>query len=202
MFPLTQLERFLGRNVYNPCLILGGIAIITWPFPVGMMQFFYYLSLIALSSLVIWRAGDHFSPAAEFIEAHHNVPQSVKAAVIDAIASSFPEFAVAVIAVVVIGRFEVGVATVAGSALYNVLVIPAASGLVAATPLVLSREVIWRDSLFYLLVVTVLVFFFIPNDRMEYWYCFCFLFPLCRLYLFTAPTLQESSGTNSAHGNS
>ena len=159
MFPFRQLERFLGRNLFKPFLILGGIAIITWPFAIGVMQFFYFLSLIILSSLVIWRAGDHFSPAAEFIEAHHNVPQSVKAAVIDAIASSFPEFAVVIIAVIILGRFEVGVATVAGSALYNVLVIPAASGLVAVTPLVLSREVVWRDSLFYLLVVAVMVFF-------------------------------------------
>ena len=159
MFPFRQLERFSGPYVYKPCLILGAIAVITWPFTVGMVQFFHYFSLITLTSLVIWRAGDHFSPAAEFIERHHNVPQSVKAAVIDAIASSFPEFAVALIAVIVIGRFEVGVATVAGSALYNVLVIPAASGLVAVTPLVLSREVVWRDSLFYLLVVAVLVFF-------------------------------------------
>ena len=198
MFPLTQLERFLGRSVYKPCLILGGIAIITWPFPVGMMQFFYYLSLIALSSLVIWRAGDHFSPAAEFIEAHHNVPQSVKAAVIDAIASSFPEFAVAVIAVIVIGRFEVGVATVAGSALYNVLVIPAASGLVAATPLVLSREVIWRDSLFYLVVVTVLVFFLYQTTEWSIGIASVFFF-LYVAYIFLLHQHYKNHQEQTAH---
>jgi len=106
---------------------------------------------------VIWRAGDFFSPAAEFIEDHHNIPQSVKAAVIDAVASSFPEFAVAIIAVLMIGQAEVGIATVIGSALYNILIIPAAVGLVATTPVLVSKEVVWRDNLFYVMVVFLLL---------------------------------------------
>ena len=157
MNPVVRIADFLGPSIYKPTLILAAIALITWPFQVEFAEFFFYLSLIGLSSVIIWRAGDHFAPAAEYIENHHNIPQSVKAAVIDAIASSFPEFAVAVIAVIFLGQFEVGVATIAGSALYNVLVIPAASGLVAVTPLVVSREVVWRDSIFYLGVVAVLL---------------------------------------------
>ncbi|MBF0288816.1 MAG: sodium:calcium antiporter [SAR324 cluster bacterium] len=157
MNPLVKIQNFLGPTVYKPSLVLAVIALATWPLPVGFFQFFYFMATIGLASLIIWRAGDHFAPAAEFIEEHHNIPQSVKAAVIDAVASSFPEFAVAVIAVMFLGKFEVGVATIAGSALYNVLIIPAAAGLVATTPLVLSREVVWRDSLFYLLVVLVLI---------------------------------------------
>lgn len=159
MNPLKKLEQFLGKSIYKPTLVLAAIALITWPITLSFAQFFFYIALICLSSIVIWKAGDHFAPAAEYIEDHHNIPQSVKAAVIDAIASSFPEFAVAVIAVMILGRFEVGVATIAGSALYNVLVIPAAAGLVAATPLVVSREVVWRDSFFYLGVVLVLLAF-------------------------------------------
>lgn len=157
MNPLKTLEQFLGKRTYKPTLVLAGIAAITWPISMASVQFFYFFALICLSSIVIWKAGDHFAPAAEYIEDHHNIPQSVKAAVIDAIASSFPELAVAVIAVLVLGRFEVGVATIAGSALYNVLIIPAAAGLVAASPLVVSREVIWRDSFFYLGVVVILI---------------------------------------------
>ncbi len=157
MNPLVKIQNFLGPKIYKPTLILAGVALVTWPIPLGFFQFFCFLATICLASIIIWKAGDHFAPAAEFIEDHHNLPQSVKAAVIDAIASSFPEFAVAVIAVMFLGQFEVGVATIAGSALYNVLIIPAASGLVATTPLILSREVVWRDSLFYLAVVVVLI---------------------------------------------
>ncbi|MBF0276721.1 MAG: sodium:calcium antiporter [SAR324 cluster bacterium] len=157
MNPVVVVANFFGPKIYKPSLILAAVIIITWPIDAGFFQFFFFFSAIALSSIIIWRAGDHFSPAAEFIEEHHNLPQSVKAAVIDAVASSFPEFAVAMIAVIFLGRFDVGVATIAGSALYNVLVIPAAAGLVAATPLVVSREVVWRDSLFYLMVVAVLI---------------------------------------------
>ncbi len=106
---------------------------------------------------MIWRAGDFFSSAAKYIENQYNIPQSVKAAVIDAIASSFPEFAVAVIAVLVLGYAEVGIATIVGSALYNVLVIPSVVGIVAITPVLVSKEVVWRDSLLYLIVVVVLL---------------------------------------------
>lgn len=153
---LVKLEHFLGPKIYKWSLILIGIIAFTSFIHFYVAQLAYNTALIVLSSIVIWRAGDHFAPAAEFIEDHHNLPQSVKAAVIDAIASSFPEFAVAVIAVMFLGQFDVGVATIAGSALYNVLVIPAAAGLVAATPLVVNKEVVWRDSLFYLFVVVVL----------------------------------------------
>jgi len=157
MNPLVRLQQFIGLKLYKVVLVLAVIALATLPLSLGVFQGIHYIAVIAIASIVIWRAGDHFSPAAEFIEDHHNLPQSVKAAVIDAIASSFPEFAVAIIAVLVLGKFEVGVATIAGSALYNVLVIPAAAGLVATTPLIVSREVVWRDSLFYLGTVIVLI---------------------------------------------
>ncbi len=109
-----------------------------------------------LSTIIIWRAGDFFSSAATCIQEKHEIPQSIKAAVIDAVASSFPEFCVAVIAVIMIGRAEVGISSIIGSALYNVLVIPAAAGLVATSPMIISREVVWRDNIFYFGVVLLL----------------------------------------------
>ena len=58
---------------------------------------------------MIWRAGIFFCSAANYIQKKHEIPQSIKAAVIDTIASSFLEFCVAVIAVIMIGRAEVGI---------------------------------------------------------------------------------------------
>ncbi len=65
-----------------------------------------------------------------------------------------------------IGRAEVGISSIVGSALYNVLVIPAASGLVAASPMVISREVVWRDNIFYFGVVLLLgaILWIFPNE--------------------------------------
>ena len=124
------------------------------------------IAVILIATLIIWRAGDFFSPAATYIQNKHDIPQSIKAAVIDAIASSFPEFCVAIIAVILIGRAEVGISTIVGSALYNVLVIPAAAGLVAASPMVISREVVWRDNIYYLGVTLLLgaMLWMFPNE--------------------------------------
>ena len=63
-----------------------------------------WITLIVIATIIIWRAGDFFSSAATYIQEKHEIPQSIKAAVIDAIVSSFPEFCVAVIAVILIGR--------------------------------------------------------------------------------------------------
>ncbi len=65
-----------------------------------------------------------------------------------------------------LGRAEVGIASIVGSALYNVLVIPAAAGLVAASPMVISKEVVWRDNLYYLGVTLLLgaMLWLFPNE--------------------------------------
>ena len=159
MNPFTPLIFFLGKGMFRHAMLLVGISIISWYLSVEGIDWAAYIlwiSLILLATIIIWRAGDFFSSAATYIQEKHEIPQSIKAAVIDAIASSFPEFCVAVIAVLMIGRAEVGISSIVGSALYNVLVIPAAAGLVATSPMVISKEVVWRDNIFYFGVVLLL----------------------------------------------
>jgi len=149
--------------------MFSGVSIIAWFLRqngILWSEYVLWIALIAIATIIIWRAGDFFSPAANYIQRKHKIPQSIKAAVIDAIASSFPEFCVAVIAVIMIGRAEVGISSIIGSALYNVLVIPAAAGLVATSPMVISREVVWRDNIFYLGVVLLLgaILLYFPNE--------------------------------------
>ena len=169
MNPITPFSFFFGKDMFRHAILLSGITIIAWFLTqngIGLASYFFWISLIMISTIVIWRAGDFFSPAASYIQNKHDIPQSIKAAVIDAIASSFPEFCVAVIAVIMIGRAEVGIASIVGSALYNVLVIPAAAGLVAASPMVISKEVVWRDNIYYLgvtLLLGVMLWLF-PNE--------------------------------------
>ncbi|MED5241779.1 MAG: sodium:calcium antiporter [SAR324 cluster bacterium] len=169
MNPIAPFSFFFGKDMFRHAILLSGIAIIAWFLEqngIGLASYFLWISLIMMSTIVIWRAGDFFSPAASYIQNKHDIPQSIKAAVIDAIASSFPEFCVAVIAVIMIGRAEVGIASIVGSALYNVLVIPAAAGLVAASPMVISKEVVWRDNMYYLGVTILLgaMLWLFPNE--------------------------------------
>ena len=169
MKPINNLVTFFGKDLIKHVLVFSIISVIAW----GLTQngflwggYVLWISLILISTIIIWRAGDFFSLAANYVQEKHDIPQSIKAAVIDAIASSFPEFCVAVIAVLMIGRAEVGIASVVGSALYNVLVIPAAAGLVAASPMVISKEVVWRDNIFYLAVTILLcaMLWLYPNE--------------------------------------
>ncbi len=162
-FNLVQpLRFFFGGGIYhhvaNLTVVIMALAILylvglkIWP-----VSFLLWVSLIVFASIVIWRAGDFFQPAADYVQEKHKLPESIKAAVIDAIASSFPEFCVAVIAVILLGRAEVGISSIVGSALYNVLIIPAAAGLVAKGPMKIGKEVVWRDSLMYFGVVILLL---------------------------------------------
>ncbi len=162
-FNLVQpLRFFFGGGIYhhvaNLTVVIMALAMLylvglkIWP-----VSFLLWVSLIVFASIAIWRAGDFFQPAADYVQEKHKLPESIKAAVIDAIASSFPEFCVAVIAVILLGRAEVGISSIVGSALYNVLIIPAAAGLVAKGPMKIGKEVVWRDSLMYFGVVILLL---------------------------------------------
>ena len=169
MNPFAPLLFFFGKDTFRHFILFSGISVIAWFLGLNGIIWAGYLlwtSLILIATLIIWRAGDFFSPAATYVQEKHEIPHSIKAAVIDAIASSFPEFCVAVIAVILIGRAEVGISSIVGSALYNVLVIPAAAGLVASSPMVISREVVWRDNIFYLGVVLLLgaMLWLFPNS--------------------------------------
>ncbi len=166
---INTLVTFFGKDLIKHVILFSIISFVAWFLTQNGIfwgGYILWISLILISTIIIWRSGDFFSLAANYIQEKHNIPQSIKAAVIDAIASSFPEFCVAVIAVLLIGRAEVGIASVVGSALYNVLVIPAAAGLVAASPMVISREVVWRDNIFYLAVTILLcaMLWFFPNE--------------------------------------
>ena len=184
MNPVKMLQVYLGPGMFRHTINISILAAICW---IALIQFPewkflgypLWISLILVSTVVIWRAGDFFSPGAEYIQKKHKLPESVKAAVIDAIASSFPEFCVAVIAVIILGRAEVGISSIVGSALYNVLVIPAAAGLMAPSALTINKEVVWRDNLYYLgvvvflLVALALPYFSVPVENPEpntqYW---------------------------------
>ena len=125
--------------------------------------------IILIATGVIWWFSNKLEDAAHALGEYLRLPASVKGAVLYAIPSSFPEFATAMVAVLWGEKpeFGIGLGTVAGSAVFNILLIPALSVLAATTAIrksgqetngiYISPRVFVRDGLFYLAVVIAFI---------------------------------------------
>lgn len=113
--------------------------------------------IILITSYVIYVAGNYFTDASSSLGNILHIQKSVKGATIDAISSSLPELLTALYAVLFFHQFEVGLGTIVGSALFNVLVIPGIAVLVAPVVFKIGKEVINRDALFYIGAVIALI---------------------------------------------
>ena len=82
-----------------------------------------------VSTAVIWKGSVWLESVAEKLAAYYGVPAVVQGAIIAAVGSSFPELSSTVIATFVHGDFELGVAVIVGSAVFNILVIPGLAAL-------------------------------------------------------------------------
>ena len=97
MNPISPLIFFFGKGMFRHALLIVGLSMISWYLKIegiGWVNYILWISLILLATIIIWSAGDFFSSAATYIQNKHEIPQSIKAAVIDPVASSLPDFAV------------------------------------------------------------------------------------------------------------
>ncbi|MFP4118489.1 MAG: sodium:calcium antiporter [Candidatus Woesearchaeota archaeon] len=115
------------------------------------------LGIIILTSAVIFVTGNIFASRSSRLGTYLGMSPSVKGATLDAISSSLPEFLVALFGVLFFNTFEVGMGTIAGSALFNILIIPGICVLVAPVAFKVNKEVIERDALFYIIAVFALL---------------------------------------------
>ena len=114
------------------------------------------LSLLAVvSTAIVWQGSELLDVAGQRLALYYGLPAVVQGAVVVAVGSSFPELASVVLAVLRHGSFDLGVGTIVGSAIFNILVIPAISAL-QRSPLRVNREVVYKDGQFYLLAIAVL----------------------------------------------
>ena len=125
------------------------------------------LVLIALSGHIIWKSTESFESAADFLGRH--MSQGVKGATINAVASSMPEFLTTMFFLFYIrdegafaDSFSGGLGVVSGSAIFNILIIPAAVIFFGAparseTPLEINRGIFRRDGLFLIFSNIVLI---------------------------------------------
>src|SRR6056297_2198872 len=101
--------------------MLGGLVPASLPLAVG---------LIILTTAVIWIGSGWLESSAEQLSAHYGLPPVVQGSIIVAVGSSFPELA-SVVFTALAGVFDMGVGGIVGSAIFNILVIPAVAGLAA-----------------------------------------------------------------------
>ncbi len=129
------------------------------------MDILINIGVVILTSLIIWYTGDKFAEASSKIGDYFHISRAVKGATLDAISSSLPELLVALFAVISFHKFEVGVGTIAGSALFNLLIIPGLCVLIAKKRFTVSKEVVSRDGVFYTIAVVALlvVLFYFKN---------------------------------------
>lgn len=123
-----------------------------------------YLIILLLSFYMIARVSDlYFIPSLDLISTRLKMRSDVAGATLMAVGSSAPELFIALIAVFhPDGHADIGMGTIVGSALFNVLVI------VGATALVRNAFVAWqpilRDTVFYLIAIGILTWFFFNDE--------------------------------------
>jgi len=133
------------------------------------------LILISISCVVIWRAGDGFMTASEYVG--RNLSEGVRGASINAIASSMPEVFTSIFFLFILSDkgegFSGGIGTTAGSAIFNSMVIPAVSviaviGIGLAKRIKVSKKVMLRDGI--ALILTELIFLVLISGSSLHWY--------------------------------
>ena len=131
-------------------MLLGGLLPDTTPVQVAV---------IVVATGMIWVGSGWLESAAEELSSYYGLPAVVQGSVVVAVSSSFPELA-SVVVTALSGSFGMGVGAVVGSAIFNVLVIPAVAGIVTDDPLDVNRTVVYKEAQFYMLAVSALVITF------------------------------------------
>ena len=120
------------------------------------------LIYIAISCLIIWRSAHGFEIASDFLG--RRLPPGIKGATLNAIASSMPEFLTTIFFLFYLRDaegFSGGLGVTSGSALFNLLIIPAMAVLVIFSmgkgkSIVLNKKVLMREGA--VLLISQIVF--------------------------------------------
>lgn len=123
------------------------------------MQILLYVGYVIGGTAICWIGSGMLEESSRRLANYYRLPAVVQGAVITAIGSSFPELSSTVLATLLHGTFDLGVASVVGSALFNILVIPGVSGLVGGR-MESGRLLVFKDVQFYITSVAVLTLTF------------------------------------------
>ena len=117
------------------------------------------VGIILAATVAIWKGSDWLEAASERLAAYYGLPEVVQGAIIVAVGSSFPELATVVVAAIG-GSMPLGVGAIVGSAIFNVLVIPAVAGIATGGDVDSNRTLVYKEAQFYMLAVSVLLITF------------------------------------------
>ena len=120
----------------------------------------FYLVLAILSTAVVWKGCVWLEASSEALSQYYRLPPIVQGAIVVAIGSSFPELAAVVVSALIHDEFELGIAAVVGSALFNIMIIPALAVLVGRDAMQSNRDLVYKEAQFYMIAVAVLLLTF------------------------------------------
>lgn len=125
-----------------------------------MLAILIPLGLAIIASAVVWVGSRSLESAANRLATGYNVPVMVQGAIIAAVGSSMPELTSVLLATLLHGEFELGVGSIVGSAVFNLLVIPGVVAFVGPGGLQTERDLAYKEALFYMLAVATLLLTF------------------------------------------
>ena len=108
-------------------------------------------------SALMWSACGRLEESTHRLALHYGIPDVVKGSVLTAVSSSIPELVTAILALTLHGDFELGLAAIVGSAIYNILVIPAFAVFARGKALEANKDLVYREAQFYLVSVISLM---------------------------------------------
>ena len=120
-----------------------------------MLTLVFLVVLATAGTALVWVGSSQLEPAADRLAVYYGLPMIVQGAVVVAIGSSMPELVAAVLAPLLHGDFDLGVAIIIGSAIFNVLVIPALATLLTSGGIDANRALVYKEAQFYLIAVAV-----------------------------------------------
>ncbi|MCT4553010.1 MAG: hypothetical protein N4A44_05070 [Alphaproteobacteria bacterium] len=146
----------------------------------GLVKNFPLLSIVLFSifsCIVISRASDSFEIGADYVGEKLGMSGGVKGATLDAVAGSFPEMITTLIFLLLMrdaNGFAGGIATTAGSGIFNAIVIPMA--IIFSVKFVfnhkkkisINKKIVVRDG--FSLLLTTYIFIRLANSDALYWY--------------------------------
>lgn len=112
--------------------------------------------VILAATFFIWLGSGWLESSAEHLSSYYGLPAVVQGSVVVAVGSSFPELS-SVVFTALNGVFGMGIGAVVGSAIFNILVIPAVSGITIDGPLDSNRTLVYKEAQFYMVAVSALI---------------------------------------------
>ncbi len=162
-----------------------------------MNELIISFSSIFLAMIVIWRSSDGFQAASDYLG--RNLTEGVRGATINAIGSSMPELFTTLFSLMMLGEldnFAFGMGTTSGSAIFNIMIIPAVVILAVTLfgivkKVEVSKKVILRDGL-GLIFCEFLLMYIIYKNKID-WYDGLILMSSYIIYVIYMFTTMKSN---------